>query len=133
MNKREEQIIRFLAAELEPYLIVLFGSTIKGNENQDSDVDIGYLSDKEIDHYERFMKSQELASILNKEVDLVDLKKASTVFQAQIVGTGKVIFCADDKRRMEFEMMTLKMYAKLNEEREIIMKDIEKRGSIYEE
>ena len=36
------------------------------------------------------MLSQELADLLNREVDLIDLDKASTVFQAQVLNTGTV-------------------------------------------
>lgn len=62
----------------------------------------------------------------------MDLNQASTVFAAQIIESGKTILCTDDKRRLEFEKKTLKMYAKLNEEREIAFKRIEESGSIYE-
>ncbi|MGA4722148.1 type VII toxin-antitoxin system MntA family adenylyltransferase antitoxin [Fictibacillus nanhaiensis] len=128
----EEQVITFLNEKLNPYLIVVFGSTAKGTDRVDSDLDIAYLSDQKIEKYERFMLGQELASLINKDVDLVDLNQASTVFAAQIIQASKTILCRDDKRRMEFEMKTLKMYAKLNEEREIVIKRIEESGSIYE-
>lgn len=131
-RKMEEQVITFLNEKLDPYLIIVFGSTAKGTDRVDSDLDIAYLSDQTIEKYDRFMLSQELAALINKDVDLVDLNQASTVFAAQIIQSGKTILCNDDKRRMEFEMKTLKMYAKLNEEREIVMKRIEESGSIYE-
>ncbi|MET3727046.1 putative nucleotidyltransferase [Fictibacillus halophilus] len=131
-RKIEEQVITLLTEKLSPYLIVVFGSTAKGTDRVDSDLDIAYLSDQKIEKYDRFMMGQELATMINKDVDLVDLNHASTVFAAQIIQSGKTIFCKDDKRRMEFEMKTLKMYAKLNEEREIVMKRIEESGSVYE-
>jgi uncharacterized protein len=131
-RKIEEQVISFLSEKLDPYLIVVFGSTAKGTDRVDSDLDIAYLSDQKIEKYDRFMLGQELAALINKDVDLVDLNQASTVFAAQIIQSGKTILCTDDKRRMEIEMKTLKMYAKLNEEREIVMKRIEESGSIYE-
>ncbi|MGM0806881.1 MAG: type VII toxin-antitoxin system MntA family adenylyltransferase antitoxin [Bacillota bacterium] len=122
----------FLSEKLDPYLIVVFGSTAKGIDRVDSDLDIAYLSDHKIEKYDRFILGQELAALINKDVDLVDLNQASTVFAAQIIQSGKTILCKDNKRRMGFEMKTLKMYAKLNEEREIVMKRIEESGSIYE-
>lgn len=128
----EEQVITFLNEKLDPFLIVVFGSTAKGTDRVDSDLDIAYLSDQTIEKYDRFMLSQELAALINKDVDLVDLNQATTVFATQIIQSGKTILCKDDKRRMEFEMKTLKMYAKLNEEREIVIKRIEESGSIYE-
>jgi len=77
------------------------------------------------------MLVQEIAGIFNRDIDLIDLSKASTVFKAQIVGTGKVIYCSDDTRRMYFEMRSFKEYALLNEEREVILRSIKERNSVY--
>ncbi|ABP66214.1 DNA polymerase, beta domain protein region [Caldicellulosiruptor saccharolyticus DSM 8903] len=117
-------IVEFLNETLSPWLIILFGSLIKGNFRKNSDIDIAYFSDKDIDNYERFLIAQELANILNRDVDLIDLKKTSTVFRTQIISTGEVIFCADETRKMYFFMRTFKEYALLNEEREIVLKSL---------
>jgi ribosomal protein RSM22 (predicted rRNA methylase) len=66
-----------------------------------------------------------LASKLNIDVDLVDLKKASTVFRAQII-QGELLYAEDKKQQQEFEMLTLKKYARLNEERKEIIDKIER-------
>ena len=76
--------------------------------------------------------SQELAAKLGRDVDLIDLNQASTVFQAQIIHTGKVIYCIDDQKRQQFELKTLKMYKKLNEERFPVLKRIDGSGAVYE-
>ncbi|KAA9020502.1 nucleotidyltransferase domain-containing protein [Niallia endozanthoxylica] len=134
MSKNMEQIITdVLTEKLSPFLIILFGSTVKGNVRQSSDIDIAFLSDDKVsDQYEIFLIAQELASKLQRDVDLIDLSQASTVFQAQVVSTGKVIYCTDEHKRVQFEMKTLKMYTKLNEERSPILKNIEESGTIYE-
>ncbi|WP_434577935.1 type VII toxin-antitoxin system MntA family adenylyltransferase antitoxin [Thermoanaerobacterium thermosaccharolyticum] len=136
MNINDEQvdvIKNFLINKVEPYVIYLFGSAVNGIFRSDSDIDIAYLSDKDISGYDLFMISQELADLLKRDVDLIDLRKASTVFKAQVVGTKKIIYCNDDLRRMNFEMYALKDYAKLNEERAEIIDKILKRGRIYNE
>ncbi|WNF38305.1 nucleotidyltransferase domain-containing protein [Bacillaceae bacterium IKA-2] len=133
MGQQEfKKIEEFLISRLTPYCIYIFGSFAKGTSNKDSDIDIAYFSEIKVDNYERFMLAQELAVILNKNVDLIDLSQATTVFQTQIVSTGEVIYCSDDNRRMNFEMLTLKMYAKLNEERKEILKRIYESGDVYE-
>ncbi|WP_197089566.1 nucleotidyltransferase domain-containing protein [Bacillus sp. SA1-12] len=129
----QTEIINFLKEKISPHLIYIFGSTVKGTSNKGSDIDIAYLSDRTLDEYQIFILAQELASIINIDVDLIDLKKASTVFQGQIVSTGKVIYCPDDKIRMNYEMKTLKMYAKLNEERKLIIDNVQESGSIFNE
>lgn len=132
LGKKEISLIRnFLHDTITPYTIYLFGSYASGSVREDSDLDLAYLSQKQISDYERFKVAQQLASRLNVDVDLVDLEKASTVFQVQIISTGKVIDCKDEMNRQLFEMKTLKMYARLNEEREVILKKISEDGTIY--
>ena len=126
-----EKINELLIKIANPYITYIFGSASKGTMKDDSDIDIAFLSDREFMDYEVFMLAQELAAVLGRDVDLVNIHKASTVFKAQIVGTGKVIFCNNDIRRMYFEMYALKDYALLNEERVHVLEAIEKRGNIY--
>jgi predicted nucleotidyltransferase len=105
----------------------------KGTVHNDSDIDIAFISEnKQFDQYDIFMMSQELASKLNTDVDLIDFNHANTVFQAQIIHTGKVIFCSDYEKKARYEIKTLKMYAKLNEERSPIIQKVEESGSVYE-
>ncbi|MDW7673645.1 MAG: nucleotidyltransferase domain-containing protein [Bacillota bacterium] len=130
-NAPKNIIIDYLKKKISPSLIILFGSAAKGTMRPDSDIDIAFLSDKQFTDYELFLIGQGLADVLQKEVDLVDLNKASTVFQAQVVGNGIAIYCNDEKKRMYFEMIVLKKYARLNEERQRIIDNIKERGSIY--
>lgn len=132
MNHDFQTIVQFLVKKINPYVIYLFGSDAKQQARQDSDIDLAFLSERTLSHYERFMIAGELAAILNCDVDLVDLKEATTVFQAQVVGKGKVLYCADDDKKAQFEMKVFKEYAKLNEERAEILERIRKRGAVYE-
>ena len=77
------------------------------------------------------MIAQELADILKIDVDLVNLGTASTVFKAQIYTTGTVIYSKDENLLKNHQMTSLSMYAKLNEERGNILKNINERGSVY--
>ena len=70
-----EAVKSFLIKELQAEMIYLFGSYAKRKERPDSDLDLAFLSSKEIDDYQRFLTAQKLASKLNIEVDLIDLKK----------------------------------------------------------
>lgn len=129
----EETIVSVLCEKLSPDWIVLFGSTVSGNSHKESDIDIAYLSSTiKADKYEIFMIAQELAAKLNKDVDLIDINQASTVFQAQIVQSGTTIYCTNEQKKEEFEMKVLKMYTKLNEERSEILRKIDESGTIYE-
>ncbi|GAB6180170.1 hypothetical protein JCM14036_14890 [Desulfotomaculum defluvii] len=114
-------INRYLLEKVSPYLIMLFGSAVKGTFNETSDIDIAFLSDITHNDYDLFIIGQGLADMIGKEVDLVDLKNASTVFQAQIFFTGREIFCNDINKKRLFQVLTYKKYAKLNEERKPIL------------
>jgi hypothetical protein len=92
---------------------------------------LAFLSDREYDDYEVFMQAQKLANEIGRDVDLIQLRNVSTVFQAQIVSTGKVIYCKDKTKRDWFEMIVFKKYIKLNEERQPILDHIRKRGTVY--
>ena len=101
---------------------------------QNSDIDIAFYSeDTVLSTWDFFIIAQELADLLKIEVDLIDLRRASTVLKAQIFTTGKVI-CADDELLLKKQQMTaLKTYAELNEQRKEILNRIEESGCVYEE
>lgn len=126
------KIVDFLTKNIKTYLIYLFGSAVNGVFREDSDIDIAFISDIKNTDYETFILAQKLADILQRDVDLIDLKKASTVFKVQIIAKGECIYCADDNKKAYFEMYSFKDYATLNEEREVILKSIKERGHIYE-
>lgn len=121
----------FLIKNLDVDVIYLFGSSVKNTMREDSDIDIAFLSEKSVDPFDLFLLSQKLADLVGREVDLIDIKKATTVFQTQIISTGIVIYSRDEKKRAIFEMITYKSYARLNEEREEILDKIKESGSIY--
>lgn len=128
-----EKAIDLLVEKVKPFVIYLFGSGSRNELREDSDIDIAFISDEDVTPYQCFLIAQELADIFKREVDLVNLKDSSTVFRAQVVGSGRSVYCIDENRRMHFEMRALKEYALLNEEREIILRNIKERGSVYGE
>ncbi|MFF2501114.1 nucleotidyltransferase domain-containing protein [Peribacillus sp. NPDC058075] len=129
-----QSIQEFLIDKIDPSFIIVFGSYSKNTTHSDSDIDVAFYS-QDSSHltYEIFLLAQELADILKIDVDLVNLRTASTVFQAQIYTTGTVIYSKDDILLKNQQMTALSMYAKLNEERENILKKIGESGTIYEE
>lgn len=127
-----ELITKLLIKKTSAYIIILFGSAAADRLRPDSDIDLAFLSEKSLSVYEVFILAQELADDLGRKVDLVDMSKASTVFKSIILGTGKMIYSADENRKHEFQINTFKDYALLNEERKEILDRIRERGSIYE-
>ncbi|MDP4161250.1 MAG: nucleotidyltransferase domain-containing protein [Bacillota bacterium] len=130
-SEQIETIIHTLRKSVAPWLIILFGSYAKGRARGDSDIDIAYLTDQVVNEYQSFCMAQELADLLGKSCDCINLKLVSTVFQVQVVGYGKVLYCQDETRRKYYFLRTYKEYALLNEERALILKRIKERGTIY--
>jgi predicted nucleotidyltransferase len=116
-----------------PDLIALyrFGSQAKGTARQDSDIDLAVLAHNPIPNLRRFELAQELAVQLHCDVDLVDLRNASTVMRMQVLSTGTCLDTRNESVRREFEMYAYSDYARLNEERREILKGITKRGLVY--
>jgi len=81
LNQIERKIRTILVNKLSPKLIYIFGSIVKNRGRNDSDIDIAILTDKQTDEYKLYMVSQQLADELKREVDIVDLRKASIVFE----------------------------------------------------
>ncbi|WP_088228877.1 nucleotidyltransferase domain-containing protein [Desulfosporosinus sp. FKB] len=130
-SKQIETIIHTLRKSVAPWLIILFGSYAKGRARGDSDIDIAYLTDQVVNEYQSFCMAQDLADLLGKSCDCINLKLVSTVFQVQVVGYGKVLYCQDETRRKYYFIRTYKEYALLNEERALILKRIKESGTIY--
>ena len=128
-----ELIIKIIKEKLNPKMIYIFGSSVFGMINKESDIDIAFLTEEDISEYKVFSLAQKLADILGREIDLINLHNATTVLKAQIVGKGKIIYFENDNERMQYEIVVLKEYALLNEERELIIREVKKRGTIYGE
>jgi hypothetical protein len=79
----------------------------------------------------RFELAQELAAQLHRDVDLVDLRTASTVMRMQVLSTGECLAAPNEAARREFEMYAYSDYARLNEERREILKRVSASGLVY--
>lgn len=129
MKKHITQYLQEAIPTLEA--IYLFGSYADGSFTPKSDIDIAFLAAKPIETLSRWALLQELAQKLKKEVDLVDLRSASTVMQFQVVSTGNRIFAADNKAIEWWELKVYQLYLTLNNDRKSILEAIHQSGSIY--
>ncbi|WP_454054852.1 type VII toxin-antitoxin system MntA family adenylyltransferase antitoxin [Clostridium sp. Marseille-Q7071] len=130
-NEDVNKIVEFLVEKLQPNFIYLFGSFARGEGREDSDIDVAVHVDGKIDEYELFTLANELSFIVKRDVQLINLKDISTVFSAQIVGTREIIYSIEENKRIEYEIRAFKDYAKLNEERQVVLDAIKKDGKIY--
>lgn len=119
-----DEIIQFLNSQLaEIKAIYLFGSQITDDTDANSDVDIAVLTSSKIDPLVRWNVEQDLARLLDKSVDLVDLLSASTVFQFQVVSKGRCIYDPFNSD-ITFGAQVYSQYHLLNLERQDILRAI---------
>lgn len=89
----------------------LYGSFARGEATSLSDLDIAILwaekASARVRKRELLRLSQELSEKLGYEVDVRSLNEASLELQFRVVTEGKVIFCENKSRRLEFEDRTV--------------------------
>jgi len=135
MTRQEEIISAILTDHPDTQAIYLFGSWGTDDEWPTSDVDIAILLPPEKARREKLLAisplRSKLAKLLRKEVDLLNLRQVSTVFQKEIIMADRRIYCADEYAADEFEMLTISFYQKLNEERAGILEEGLRSGKFY--
>lgn len=123
-KKTEILIIEFLKDQIPGLIaIYIFGSMADNSFTPESDIDIAFLTFQKISAVEKWKIQEELASKLKQDVDLIDLKDATTILRTEVVENGKLIFSGDSYQVNHFEMITYSMYADLNESRQDILTD----------
>lgn len=125
-------LIDALKAEINDIIaIYLFGSFGTAACRTDSDIDIAIQGQKPLDTVKLFYLSSKLAALAGREVDLIDLVNTNTVMQAQIVSSGRLIYCADTLKCDLFAASALSQYVHLNASRKELLQGIMESGSIY--
>jgi predicted nucleotidyltransferase len=108
----------------------VFGSQANGQANAQSDVDLAVLLPGYADAQTLWDTAMELAALLNRHVDLLDLRAASTVMQHQVLTTGNRLW-GDDLPAGLFECFVLTEKLHLDEARAGLLRDIAQRGRIH--
>ena len=115
--------------------IYLFGSYGTDNEWPNSDADIALLlppkQSKQGGHLMMSELHGELELLIGRDVDLLNLRNLSTVFQKEVIMAERRIYTADEYAAAEFEMLTLSYYQKLNEERADLLAEGLRSGRFY--
>ncbi len=127
-----DAVVRILKESVPDLVAVyLFGSTATGATHAASDVDLAFLATRALPNVERFELQERIAVAVRRSVDLVDLQAASTVMRLQVVSQGRLLFEADAAERGRFEDRVFSAYARLNEERGAILRQVLRERSIH--
>jgi predicted nucleotidyltransferase len=113
--------LRAVTAPFKPAVVYLFGSAARDSLRSDSDIDLALLPTAPCEPHALYCAAQTLAANCKRDVDLVDLSRASGVLRAQVVGYGRPILVNDARRADEFAMYALSDYAYFNERRQVAL------------
>lgn len=92
-------------------LVVLFGSQATGQTHKKSDVDVGYLSRRDIDYREAYDVTVELARIFkNPDVEFVNMRNISPELKKQVADQGVVLFEENSNMFDMFSMYANRLY-----------------------
>lgn len=116
--------------------IYLYGTWGTEYQRPNSDLDIAALlphdEAKAVDPWKWHLFATDMAIKVHVgHVDLINLRCVDTSFQAEILSTGRLIYCTDEEVRLQFETLVLSMHQRLNEERAGIREEIIKSGRVY--
>jgi len=71
-------------------LVLLFGSSVTGNRHRQSDIDVGFFFDGEVDIFA--LTNKVIRLLKTDKVDVVDLKKASLLLKFSASRSSVVLF-----------------------------------------
>ncbi|MDO9518403.1 MAG: nucleotidyltransferase domain-containing protein [Methanosarcinaceae archaeon] len=111
-NMLEKMQTAFLSHD-EIVAAYLFGSYANDNTRSDSDIDIGLLlsdnSNVGAMYSVHIAKELEDAADTKREMDVRILNNGTLRFLHQVL-KGRLLFCRDDKKRIDFETSTIDRY-----------------------
>lgn len=111
--------------------VYLFGSHASGVARADSDVDVAFYAGRALPRERVLALSLDLAQLLRRDVDLVDLAVAPTILQMQAIGEGELIAAPDPYAAASFEVRVMRDYQELKQRRAGIEADIVARGRVH--
>lgn len=129
MQRDDKSAIQIAIEEItkqyqDVWAIYLFGSFDTEYQRPDSDLDLAIIADGLADAFALWELAQRIAMKIHRNVDIADLRQASTVFQNEVIRQERRIFCNKPKECDALESRYLAMYLRLNEERKEIIQDL---------
>ncbi|UCH80617.1 MAG: nucleotidyltransferase domain-containing protein [Nitrospiraceae bacterium] len=127
-----KKITDFFRSRKEVSALYLFGSSVKGNRTDDSDIDIAVLIDDrrlKSRNYDNLKKEYYRASptFSLRPVDIVILNTASPYLKHRILKTGEILFDRNRKLRVNFTTKAIIEYIDFRPIEEIFNKAVANR------
>jgi len=125
-------LVEMLRMRLDGLLaIYAFGSRVHGSADKHSDLDLAVLVQGYADPLALWALASEAAEIAGCPVDLLDLRRASTVMQQQVLTKGERWWALPGSEAGLFECAVLSEKLELDRARAPLLRDIERDGRVY--
>lgn len=133
MNREEiiNNVKNIILQKVQVEAIVLFGSYARGDERQDSDIDIAIKPKKFMDKNEMIELQNAIEDEINLDVHLINLYTIEEDFKYDILITGKLLYVEDNLRFWNYMFKTFSDYLELNEDRKTIIDALREGGTLY--
>lgn len=111
--------------------VYLFGSAADGRDRPDSDIDLAIFAGRDLDRARLLEAQEEIAKLLRRDIDLIDLAVAPTILQIQAIAEGQVVAAPDATALAFFEVRVIRDYQELKARRAEGEAEIVRRGRVY--
>ncbi len=108
-----------------------FGSRVQGTARADSDLDLAVLVPGYADPLALWSLATDLSAQAGCDVDLLDLRAASTVMQYQVLTTGERLWARDALTVGLFECYVMSEKVDFDAARAPLLADIEREGRVH--
>lgn len=110
INNLKLKIEQYVSLQDNIKVVYLFGSAATEKMRRTSDLDIAFMSTRQIDGFERIILETELSNLLNMDVDLVIFHQSQVLLQHQILKYGRLLYEKDSKVRVQQETSARREY-----------------------
>lgn len=111
----------------------LYGSTARGDDRPDSDIDIGVLLPPGQNLPDKLALGAKLHDVTGRQVDLVDLRKVGNFLRMEVLREGQQICNADQAQVLAWEGHAMSEYAQHRTDIQGIMQDFQRTGIGYQQ
>lgn len=110
-----EKLKKYFSEKPEVSAAYLYGSFARDEAKKDSDIDLGVLITRSGTKRGRFdipqvRMTEEIEQLLDKEVEVQDLESCGVEFSHRVLSEGRLVYCRDERKRMEFEEKLIRTY-----------------------
>lgn len=130
MDKVKKKIINYFRKKKEVSLVYMFGSMANKETTPESDIDLAVLfANEKINLFSLQGKyMEELTSIFNRKVDIVNLNASDVFFAYRVVSEGTIIYERNKKARFRLVIDLIKRYFDLKPSYDLFYQSLSERA-----